>query len=177
MSTVLLTVASVLAAALAAYFSWRQLRSQRCRWAAEDARKSPEVLVLLSSEHSSEGWFHGVWQVTNRADYDIELLKIEAKSPSTLMVGELDPATDGPVAAMKVVGPGKVLGVSSAVRASSSASKHGVLGRNFLYRMADTPESDRGKTVRLRFHMREVENPTIRHVKEGSAVVPDANHS
>lgn len=69
LATGLLTLISAAAATLAAYFSWRQLFSQTRRWNAEDARKSPNVFIGLSGEYSNDGWCHGVWQVTNRADY------------------------------------------------------------------------------------------------------------
>jgi hypothetical protein len=172
----LLTLVSAVATTSAAYFSWRQLRSQKQRWTAEDARSSPQIFIGLSGEHSSEGWFHGVWQVTNRADYELELLKIEAKCPRTLLIGALDPTTDGPVETMKVMKPGKVLEVSNVIRPPKPPSEQGLIGKNFLYKISDKPESDRGKSIRLRFYIREVENPSICYVKEGHAVVPGGRH-
>lgn len=175
----LLTLISAIAAILAAYLSWSQLRGQKLRWRAEDNRIGPEIFIGLSGEHSGEGWFHGVWQVTNRAGHDLELFKIEARNPSSLTIGELDPASDGPVATMKVVNPARVIEVSHRVRASDPPGEQGLVGKNFMYRISSTPESisstpesSRGTTIRLRFHVREADNPTISYVREASAVVP-----
>jgi hypothetical protein len=172
-----LALVSAIAASLAALFSWRQLRGQKQRWTAEDARKSPQIYIGLSGEPSLEGWFHGVWQVTNRADYEVELLRIEARSPATLRIGALDPATDGPVKNMKVMNPGKVLETSNVILLPRLSHDYSRKGKNFLYKISDKPERDRGKTIRLRFHIREVENPSIRYVKDGCAVVPGRNHA
>ncbi len=168
----LLTLISTTAATFAAYYSWRQLSSQKLRWRAEDARRSPIVYIGLSGSHSIEGWFHGVWQITNRADHEIKLIEIEAVTPQTLKIGALDPTTDGPVESMKVMNPGRVITIEQILKPTKPPLDQGLIAMNFLYRISNTPELDRGKTIRLRFHFCDVENPEIRYEKYGEAVGP-----
>ena len=43
---------------------------------------------------SDEGWFHGVWQVTNRAPFEIEAIEVVAIFPETLEIAKLEPSSD-----------------------------------------------------------------------------------
>jgi hypothetical protein len=167
-----LTIISAVAAIVAAYFSGRQLYVQRNRWAAEDSRTSPAIFVGLSGEYSKEGWYHGVWSVTNRAPFSIELLQIHAVRPANLIIGSLDPLTDGPVMGMQVMSPGKTIEIARVVPVKKPPSEHGLIGSNFLYRISNDPEKDRGRAIILRFVFREVDNPAIVYTREGVAVIP-----
>ncbi|MHC5824285.1 MAG: hypothetical protein ACYT04_52725, partial [Nostoc sp.] len=44
----ILTFASTVAAVLAAYFSWKQLRVQYLRWVTEEARSKPIIYLMCS---------------------------------------------------------------------------------------------------------------------------------
>jgi hypothetical protein len=81
-----LTLLSLLAAVTAAYLTWRQLRKQQERWAIDDARIRPRGYVGLSEILSEEGWFHGVWSVTNRAPFEIEVIEIVAIFPASVEI-------------------------------------------------------------------------------------------
>lgn len=167
-----LTLLSAVAATAAAVFAWRQVVHQRRRWHAEDARVSPTVFIGLSGGYSNDGWFHGVWQLTNRAAFPLELLRIEAVRPRNLFIGALDVSTDGPVEGMKVVEPGRKIAVSRVIPVKRSPSEAGLIGSNFLYRLSETPDKDRGRSIRLRFVLREVDNPAHQYEKYGEAVIP-----
>jgi hypothetical protein len=167
-----LTIISAVAAIVAAYFAGRQLYIQRNRWAAEDSRTSPSIHIGLSAQYSKDGWYHGVWSVTNRAPFSIELLQIHAVRPTNLVIGDLDPLTDGPVLGMQVKAPGKTIEVSRVVPVKSLRSEPGLIGSNFLYRISSDPEKDRGRAVKLRFVFREVDNPTLGCVREQVALIP-----
>jgi hypothetical protein len=88
----ILTFASTVAAVLAAYFSWKQLRVQHLRWATEEARSKPIIYLGCSPYFTEDKLIHGVWGVNNRESFQMELLKIEAVSPRTLQIGDLDPS-------------------------------------------------------------------------------------
>jgi hypothetical protein len=167
--TGVMTLLSVIAASFAAYFAWQQHRHQRRRWFVEDARIGPTVLVLVSGgAYSDQGWFHGVWQVTNRAPFPLELISIQAKSPRGLKIGTLDPSTDGGVEGMRVGSSGKLLTISRVVPENHRLN----IGSNFLYKLSDTPDKDRGKTIRLRFLLCEVDNPAHHYVRDIEAIIP-----
>lgn len=167
-----LSFVAAVAAAFAAYFAGSQLYQQRRRWLAEDARVGPTVRVLLSARYTSDGWFHGVWDVTNRAAFPLELVRIETREPKSLLLGALDPATDGPVEGMKFISSGKFIDCLKVVPVKSPPHAHGNIGGNFLYKISTTPDKDRGRTVALRFVLREVDNPSHRYVRRGEAVIP-----
>ena len=172
--TGVMTLLSVIAATLAAYFASEQLHQQRRRWFTEDARIGPTVKVLVGGELSvsEQGWFHGVWEVTNRAPFPLELLRIEARSPRRLIIGTLDPSTDGPVKGMRVGSFGKFLTIYRVVPVRSLPGVHGNIGNNFLFKFSSTPDKDRRQTIHLRFLLCEVDNPSHRYVRDGEAVIP-----
>jgi len=165
-----LSLVAAVASVCAAFFAGRQLRHQRRRWSAQDARVAT-VLVLLSDAYSNDGWFHGVWQVTNNASFQLELVRILAKQPKALKVGALNPATNGPPEDMKVLSPGRFIEVSRVVPMKASGEP-GSIGADFLYRLSNVPDSDRGRAIRLRFDMREVANPSHKYARDAEAVVP-----
>lgn len=167
-----LSFLAAVASAFAAYFAGRQLYQQRRRWLAEDARVGPTVRILLSGTYSSDGWFHGVWEVTNRATFPLELVRIEAREPKSLLVGSLDPTTDGPVEAMKVLSSGKFINCARVVPVKNPPRDLGNIGSNFLYKISSTPDKDRGRTIGLRFVLREIDNPSHRYVRRAEAVIP-----
>lgn len=107
-----LTLLSLLAAVTAAYLSWRQLHKQQERWAIDEARIRPRGYVGSSEIISEEGWFHGVWSVTNRAPFEIEVIEAVALFPASLEIAELEPGFDGPVQLMRAMNRGKILKVN-----------------------------------------------------------------
>lgn len=168
----LLTLVSVIAAISAAYLSWLQLDRQQQRWTTEDARISPRGLLLTSGEYSIEGWYHGVWQATNRAPFEIEVISIVAHSPESLELAELDPASDGPVQFMKAMNPGKFLRANKVLAPFRPPGEFGTAGSNFMYRISSSPETDRGKAIPVEIFLRELDNPTQRYAVRCEALVP-----
>jgi hypothetical protein len=168
----ILTLGSTVAAVLAAYFAWKQLRVQRSRWVTEDARSQPIIYLVASPYCTEEKLIHGVWGVENRASFQLELLTIEAVSPRTLRVADLDPTTDGPVPKMKPVSLGRVIAVAKVLPPQSPSGKTQQVGGNFLFRISDYPERDTGKRVRMRFTIREVDNPHLIRKIDATFEVP-----
>ncbi len=168
----ILTLASTVAAVLAAYFSWKQLRVQRSRWATEDARSQPSIYLGASPYCTEEKLIHGVWGVDNHASFQLELLTIESVSPRTLRIADLDPTTDGPVPKMKPVSLGRVIVVEKVLPPQSPSGRTQQVGRNFLFRISDYPERDTGKQVRMRFTFREVDNPHLTRKIDASLEIP-----
>ena len=152
----ILTLASTVAAVIAAYFSWKQLHLQRSRWATEEARSKPIIFLAASPYCTEEKLIHGVWGVNSRVSFQLELLTIEAVNPRTLRIGDLDPTTDGSVPKMKPVSLGREINVVEVLPIYPNQ-----IGRNFLFRISDNPEQDKGKRVRMRFTFREVDNPHL----------------
>ena len=167
-----LTLLSLLAAVTAAYLSWRQLQTQQERWAINDARTRPRGYVGSSEIVSDQGWFHGVWQVTNRASFEIEVIDVVATFPESLEIAELEPGSDGPVQLMRAINQGKVLNVNKIMAPYESPLKFGIVGSNFMFRISGSPKSDRGKTIRLQISCRELDNPNQKYSVICEAIVP-----
>ena len=163
----ILTFASTVAAVLAAYFSWKQLRVQHLRWATEEARSKPIIYLMCGPYFTEDKLIHGVWGVNNRESFQLELLKIEAVSPRTLQIGDLDPKTDGPVPKMKPVSMGRAIAVEKLLPPPPNQ-----LGSNFLFRISDYPERYTGKRVRMRFTFREVDNPHLIRKMDATFDIP-----
>jgi len=159
----LFTVVSAIAAVVAAYFSWRQIRTQARRWRSEDARTSPKIFLGLSPYLTDEGLIHGVYGVNNRCSFDLELLKIESIRPRALRIGLLDERTDGPVPTMKAMSLGREIAIGTMLPAQRPDGTSQQVGKNFLFKISDCPKRDVGKTLRLRFHYREVDNPHLKY--------------
>jgi hypothetical protein len=107
-----LTLLSLLAAVTAAYLSWRQLRKQQERWAIDDTRIRPRGYAGSSEIVSDKGWFHGVWTVTNRAPFEIEVIEVVVTFPESLEIAELESGSEGPIQLMRAVNRGKILKVN-----------------------------------------------------------------
>ena len=167
-----LTLLSLLAAVTAAYLSWRQLHKQQERWAIDDARIRPRGYVGSSETISEEGWFHGVWSVSNRAPFELEVIEVVAIFPASLEIAELEPGSDGPVQLMRGVNRGKVLKVNQIISPYRSPEKFGGVGANFLYRISGSPDFDRGSTIRLQINCRELDNPNQKYSVKCEVIVP-----
>jgi hypothetical protein len=167
-----LTLLSLLAAVTAAYLSWRQLRTQQERWAIDDARIRPRGYVGSSEVISDEGWFHGVWQVTNRAPFEIEVIEVVATFPESLEIAELEPGSDGPVQLMRAIDRGKILKVNQIMPPYESPVKFGIIGSNFMFRISGSPKSNRGRSIRLQINCRELDNPKQTYSVKCEANVP-----
>ena len=168
----LLTLASTVAAVLAAYFSWKQLRVQRSRWVTEDARSQPIIYLAASPYCTEEKLIHGVWGVENRAWFRLKLLTIEAVSPRTLRIADLDPTTDGPVPKMKPVSLGRVIAVAKVLPPQSPSNQTQQVGRNFLFRISGYPDRDTRKQIRMRFTFQDVDNPHLLRKIDATFGVP-----
>ncbi|MFN5399101.1 MAG: hypothetical protein ACK5C4_16015 [Pseudanabaena sp.] len=105
---------------------------QHLRWATEEARSKPIIYLGCSPYFTEDKLIHGVWGVNNRESFQMELLKIEAVSPRTLQIGDLDPTTDGPVPKMKPVSMGRAIAVEKLLPPPPNQ-----LGSNFLFRISD----------------------------------------
>jgi hypothetical protein len=157
---------------LAAYFAGQLLYLQRRRWLIEDARNIG-VSITLSKECTKQGWFHGHWEVENRAPFPLKLLHIEVMRPRKMIIGTLDSSTQGPIEGMRVDSSGRFLTISSVVRIKDPPLiKRGYIHNWFLYKVSNTPDEDRGKTFCLRFLLCEVDSPTRRYVRDVKAVIP-----
>jgi hypothetical protein len=167
---VIATIAAV-AAIAAVLIGWRQLRSQAARWRQEDERVSPKVQLKMSGDPSDEGWFHAVWAVDNRATSEVVLVRLEARKPRGLMLGMLDPNTDGQTAGMRVLSSARKYALNEVVPPKVNG-RGGHAGKNILYRISKTPEQDRGRRVLVRFVLAEVENPSHVWLREVEATIP-----
>ena len=167
----ILTLVSTVAALLAAYFSWKQLRAQSLRQEIEEARSKPIIYLECSPYCTEDKLIHGVWGVNNRESFPLELLKIEAVSPRTLQIADLDRTTDGPVPKMKPVSLGRAIAVEELLPPPPNQ-----LGRNFLFRISDYPDGDAGKRVRMRFTLRQVDNPHLIRKMDATFEVKELMH-
>jgi len=159
----------------AAYFAGRLLYLQQRRWSTEDARNVGVDIYFPCPgvEYVNEGWFLGEWRVYNRAKFPLKLLSIEARSPKSLKIGSVDPSTQGPVEGMKVGLSGKSLTYSRVVAVKDPPLRPLDYIRDCLFlKVSNTPDKDRGKTIRLRFLLCDVDNPTHRYVRDVEAVIP-----
>jgi hypothetical protein len=126
-----------------------------------------EAMLVLA-----EGWFHGAWTVTNRPLFEIEVIEVVATFPESLEIVELEPGCGGPIKLMKAVNRRKILKVNQIMSPYKSPDKSGAGGANFLYRISRTPESDRGRSIRLQIHFRELDNPNRKNLVRCEAIVP-----
>lgn len=168
-----MTLLSVIAASFAAYFAWRLYHYQRRRWFLEDARIMGVDIDFPYAAYTNQGWFHGSWRVYNRAPFPLKLISIEARSPKSLKIGTLDSSTQGPIEGMRVGLSGKSLTISRVVSIKDPPLRPaGYIHDSFFYKVSNTPDKDRGKTIRLRFLLCEADNLAHRYVKEIEKVIP-----
>ena len=176
----ILTLVSTVAALLAAYFSWKQLLAESFRQESRQARSKPIISLGCSPYCTEDKLIHGTWGVTNRESFSLELLKIEAVSPRTLQIADLDRTTDGPVPRMRPVSLGRAITIEELIPSlpnefAKTRLANGI-GRNFLFRISDYPEGDAGKQVRIRFTLREVDNPHLIQRIEATLVIKELIH-
>jgi hypothetical protein len=151
----------------------RSFIRQGQRWAAEDARIGPRVLLLIDGTSRPDGWRHAVVQVTNRLNADLEILKIEAVRPKKLLLASLQ-TVGGAARAPLGSKPAKSLDIRKTLppQSPSPINYNHTWSSGLLLRISGTPNKDEGDVVRIRFIMRETDYPHKKWEREASKMVP-----
>jgi hypothetical protein len=67
------------------------MREQRRRWGIEDERVAPIVSLIVDRNVTIDGWHHGVIDVRNRLEAEIEVERVEAVEPHNLRLCHVRP--------------------------------------------------------------------------------------